>query len=175
MEIEIDSRCVDLESIHGNLLKMECLHPWSDEVYVDAKSPSYLSGWYKLTFEDGAEVEIASIYAYALAQGSFWFITDSTHKVSNCIFVREPKALAYLAQMGASLKRDREGECKIPSTVAEAEQVLWGENGLNVPYEALKYGCAAANKNMERWMKDWQQRGLIKWVEEENAWHITHP
>ena len=171
---DYDQKCVDLDSMHGNLVKMECMHPWSDEVYEDTKSPFYLSGWYRLTFEDGAEVEITCIYAYALAQGSFWFTIDRTHKVSNCVFVREPRALAYFAQMGASLKRDKEGVCVLPSSVAEAEQILWGESGLDVPYEPLKYGCATASKNMERWVNDWQQRGLIKWNDEGHSWELTH-
>lgn len=174
MAKEIDERCVDLESIHGNLVKMECMHPWSDEVYNNTKSPFNLSGWYKLTFEDGAEVEVGSIYSVALSQGSFWFIRDSKNQVPDCVFVREPRALAYFAQMGASLKRDKEGECLLPSTEAEAEQILWGDSGLNVPYEPLQYECSTAGKNMERWMKDWQQRGLIKWNEENESWEMTH-
>jgi hypothetical protein len=174
MAKEIDEKYVDLESIHGNLVKMECMHPWSDQVYNNTKSPLNLSGWYRLTFEDGAEVEIGSIYAYALAQGSFVFITDSTSQIPDCVFVREPRALAYLAQMGASLKRDKEGECVLPSTIAEAEQILWGESGLDVPYEPLKYGCTTAAQNMDRWMKDWQQRGLIKWNEDNEYWEMTH-
>lgn len=174
MEKEIDEKCIDLDAIHGNIAKMECIHPWSDEVYENTKSPLNLSGWYRMTFEDGAEVEVGSIYSVALTQGSFWFIRDSLNLVPDCVFVREPRALTYFAQMGASLKRDKEGECILPSSVAEAEQILWGDNGFNVPYEALKYGCKTAGKNMERWLKDWQQRGLIKWSEDDEAWEMTH-
>ena len=166
-EIEYDENCIDLETVHGRLVKMECIRPWSDEVYKDTSSPFNLSGWYKLTFEDGAEVEVGSLYAYALAQGSFWLILDHSGKVTNCVFVREPRALAYFAQMGASLKRDREGECNLPSTIAEAEKILWGEDGFDVPYEPLKYGGKAANENMEKWIEDWKKRGLVRMDEEQ--------
>ena len=171
---EIDEKCIDLDYLHGELQKMECIHPWSDEVYKDTTSPFNLSGMYRLTFADGAEVVVGSLYAYALAQGAFWFILDSTDKTPACIFVREPKALAYFAKMGASLQRDKEGDCAIPSSVAEAEQMLWGELGLDVPYEPLNYGCSTANKNMERWLKDWQLRGLVRWNEEQNSWEMAH-
>ena len=171
---EIDEKCIDLDSIHGSLVKMVCMHPWSDEVYANTKSPFNLSGWYKMTFEDGAEVEVGSIYATALAQGSFWFIRDSKNQVPDCVFVREPKALAYFTKMGAVLKRDVEGECVLPSTVTEAEQILWGNDGFDVPYEPLKAGCSTVGKNMDRWIKDWQQRGLIKWNDEDNSWELTH-
>lgn len=174
MSKEYDQDCVDLNDVHGELVKMECMHPWSDEVYKDAVSPFNLSGWYKLTFADGAEVEVGSLYAYALAQGSFWLILDHTNKVTDCVFVREPKALAYFAKMGAALKRDKEGECVLPSSEAEAEIILWGEDGFDVPFEALESGSPTANKNMERWIKDWQQRGLIKWNEENREWEMTH-
>lgn len=174
MEKEIDEKCVDMDAIHGSLVKMECMHPWSDAVYANTKSPLTLSGWYKMTFEDGAEVEVASIYAAALAQGSFWFIRDSKNQVPDCVFVREPRALAYFAKMGATLKRDAEGECVLPSSVEEAEQILWGSDGFDVPYEALKAGCATASENMEKWIKDWQQRGLIKWNEGNESWEMTH-
>ncbi len=172
-EIEYDEGCIDLETAHGGLVKMECMQPWSDDVYKDTTSPFNLSGWYKLTFEDGAEVEVASLYAYALAQGSFWLILDHSGKVTNCVFVREPRALAYFAQMGASLKRDSEGECNIPSTVDEAEKILWGDSGFDVPYEPLKYGSKDANKNMERWIEDWSQRGLIRKNEEQDRWELA--
>ena len=68
--------------------------------------------------------------------------------MTNCVFVREPRALAYFAQMGASLKRDSEGECNIPSTVDEAEKILWGDSGFDVPYEPLKYGSKDANNTI---------------------------
>lgn len=174
MEKRVYENCLDLEAIHGNLVKMECIHPWSDEVYKNTKSPFTLSGWYKLTFEDGAEVEVGSLYATALTQGCFWFIRDSQNKVSDYVFVREPRSLAYFARKGVSLERDKEGECILPSTVAEAEQILWGESGLDVPYEPLRAGCGEVDKNIERWLKDWQQRGLIKRNEEDKSWEITH-
>ena len=174
MAKETDERCIDLDDVHGKLLKMECLRPWTDEVYKNTTSPFNLSGRYKRTFEDGAEVEVGSLYAYALAQGDFWFGRDSTWKVGDCVFVREPRALAYFAQMGAALKRDKEGECILPSSVAEAEQILWGDNGLDVPYEPIKYGCKTADEKMEKWLKDWQQRGLVRWNEENEEWEMTH-
>lgn len=174
MAKEIDEGCIDLDDVHGKLLKMECLRPWTDETYEHTTSPFNLSGEYKLTFEDGAEVEVGSLYAFALAQGDFWFGRDSTWKVGNCVFVREPRALAYFAQMGAALKRDKEGECILPSSVAEAEQILWGDNGLDVPYEPIKYGCKTADEKMEKWLKDWQQRGLVRWNEENEEWEMTH-
>ena len=171
---DIDDKCIDLESVHGELLGMKCIHPWSDEVYKDTKSPFNLSGWYRLTFEDGAKVDVGSLYAYALAQGSFWFISDDSNKVEDVVFVRALKPLAYFARMGASLIRDQEGECSLPTSTAEAENILWGDGGLGVPYEPLKYGSQKSVENMEKWVKDWQQRGLVKWDEENDGWQITH-
>lgn len=171
---DIDRRCIDLETVHGKLVKMECIHPWSDEVYENAKSPFQLSGWYRLTFDDGAIVDIGSLFAYVLSQGSYWFIMDSTNKVTDTVFVRETKSLAYLARMGASLIREKVGECSIPTSTAEAEQILWGDSGFGVPYEPLKYGCKEAADNMKKWVEDWKQRGLIKWDEENEDWKITH-
>ena len=173
-ETEIDEKCIDLETVHGKLVKMECLHPWSDEVYADTTSPFNLSGWYRLTFEDGAKVDIGSLYAYALSQGSYWLIMDDTGKVTNTVFVRETKSLAYVAKMGESLKRDKEGECSIPKSTAEAEQILWGDGGLDVPYEPLVYGSKEAVSNMKKRIDEWKRRGLIRLEEETNEWRITH-
>ncbi len=171
---EIDENCIDLESVHGELTKMECIHPWSDEVYEDTKSPFNLSGWYRLTYEDGAKVDVGSMYAYALSQGSFWFISDDSNKIADAVFARSLKPLAYFARMGATLTRDKEGECALPTSTAEAENILWGEGGFGVPREPLLYGSKTAAVNMGKWVKDWQQRGLIKWNEENEEWNLTH-
>lgn len=166
---EYEQNCIDLNSFHGNLVKMECIHPWSREEFANATTPFRLSGWYRLTYEDGAEVEVASIFAYSLAQGDFGFIIDSTNKVQNCIYVRDDRALAYICQMGASLAREKEGLCKIPSQ-DEAECII---DGFDIPFEALKYGSESACKNLQRWVGEWSQRGLIRWDEENHEWHIV--
>ena len=173
-DTEIDEKCIDLESVHGELISMECIHPWSDEVYEDTKSPFNLSGWYRLYFEDGAKVDVGSLYAYALSQGSFWFISDDSNKIEEAVFVRALKALAYFARMGVSLTMDKEGECALPTSTAESERILWGDGGYGVPYEPLKYGSKKAVDNMKNLIKDWEQRGLVKWDEENNGWQITH-
>lgn len=166
---EYEQNCIDLNSIHGNLVKMECIHPWSREEFANATTPFRLSGWYRLTYEDGAEVEVAGIFAYSLAQGDFGFIIDSTNKVQDCIYVRDDRALAYICQMGASLAREKEGLCKIPSQ-DEAECII---DGFDIPFEALKYGSESACKNLQRWVGEWSRRGLIRWDEENHEWHIV--
>lgn len=163
MENDYDSECTYLTLVHGRLIDMDCLHPWSDERYEDTHSPFELSGRYRMTFEDGAVVIVGSLYAYALAQGSFWLIRDMTDKVDS-VFVREDRALAYFAGLGAALKRDEEGGCDLP-TDEEADEILYGEDGFDVPFEALKYNSETAMKNMDNWVKRWRKCGLVKFDE----------
>ena len=167
---DYDKKCVDLPMIHGDAAKMECLRGYTNEEYKDAVSPEYLSARYKITYEDGAEVQISCLFLYALAQGSFCYSSDSKVKRIDSVFARDTRVLAYLAQVGQVLKREQPGECQLPSE-EEAERIL---AELEVPMEGLEYGGATAGKNAERWIKDWQQRGLIQWSEEDNGWRITH-
>lgn len=164
---DYDNKCIDLTLKHGRLMEMDCLRPWTDEQYENTKSPFELSGMYKMTFEDGAEVIVGSLYAYALAQGSFWFGSDMTGKVNSVVFVREDRALAYFAGLGAALKRDEEGGCDLP-TDEEADEILYGENGFDVPFEALKYNSETAMKNMDNWVKRWRKCGLVKFDGDKN-------
>ncbi len=165
---DFDQKCVDLPMIHGKAVKMECLHPWSKPEYKDAVTPFSLSATYKITYEDGAEVVIGGLPAYALVQGSFWYFSDSKKKPES-VFARDDRVLAYLAQAGQILRRERRGECLLPSQ-DEADCIL---NGLDVPFEAIAYGCEWACKNMDRWVNEWKQRGLIKWDEGNHIWCIV--
>lgn len=174
MESEFDESCKDLDLYHGKLLKMECIHPWSSESYFEAISPFTLSGWYRLTYEDGAEVEVASVFAYVLARGSFGLVVDYSGKVRGCNYVRDTRALAYLAKMGAGLRRESVGGCKIPESEEEAERILFGEGGLGVPYEAVKPECDTFCKNICRWLEIWKDRGLIRLDDDGKRWLLTH-
>lgn len=174
MEREVDDMCKDIEDYHGRLLKMECIHPWSSETYFEAISPFTLSGWYKLTYEDGAEVEIAGVFSYILVRGSFGLIRDHSGKVKGCSYVRDTRALAHIAQMGASLKRETLGECSIPESVEEAERILWGEGGLGVPYEAVKTEGETFCRNMVRWLEIWKNSGLIRLDDNRKRWLLAH-
>ena len=165
---DFDEKCVYLESRHGKAVKMECLRPWSKPEYKDAVTPFSLSATYKITYEDGAEVVIGGLPAYALAQGSFWYLSDSK-KETESVFARDDRVLAYLAQSGQILRRERRGECILPSQ-DEADCIL---NGLDVPFEAIEYGCEWACKNMDRWVNEWKQRGLIKWDDDNHIWRIV--
>jgi len=165
---DFDQKCVDLPMIHGKAVKMECLRPWSKPEYRDAVTPFTLSATYKITYEDGADVVIGGLPAYALAQGSFWYFSDSK-KEPESVFARDDRVLAYLAQAGQILRREKPGECILPSQ-DEADCIL---NGLDVPFEAIEYGCEWACKNMDRWVNEWKQRGLIKWDEENHIWRIV--
>ena len=158
---EFDQNCADLTLVHGELLAMECLHPWSDERYENTTSPWDLSGMYKLTFADGAEVTVGTLYSYAVTQGSFWYFSDST-KTVNSVFAREDRALAYFALRADVLTKDREGECALPSQ-AEADRIL---ADLDVPFEALKYGCKTAAENANALAKKWLKKGLVKKAED---------
>ena len=166
---DFDEECVYLESKHGKAVKMECLCPWSKPEYKNAVTPFSLSATYKITYEDGAEVEIAGLPAYALSQGSFWYVSDNKADRIDSVFARDDRVLAYLAQAGLILRRERRGECILPSQ-DEADCIL---DGLDVPFEALKYGSEWACKNMDRWVNDWRQRSLIKWDEDNHEWHIV--
>ena len=171
---EYDEECIDLPMLHGQAKKMVCLRPWTNEVYQDAASPFDLSATYKITYEDGAEVVIGGLPAYALAQGSFWYNSDSSKEygIPDSIFARDTRVLAYLARVGEVLKRETEGsECELPSTVEIAEQIL---AEIDVPFEALKYGGKQAKKNADRWVETWKQNGLVEWDEENQAYRITH-
>lgn len=165
---DFDQKCVYLELRHGKAVKMECLRPWSKPEYKDAVTPFSLSATYKITYEDGAEVVIGGLPAYALAQGSFWYFSDSK-KETESVFARDDRVLAYLAQSGQILRRERRGECILPSQ-DEADCIL---NGLDVPFEAIEYGCEWACKNMDRWVNEWKQRGLIKWDDDNHIWRIV--
>ena len=167
---DFDQECVDLPMIHGKAVKMECLRGWSRPEYENAVSPFDLSATYKITYEDGAEVEIAGLPAYALAQGSFWYSSDST-KETGSVFARDDRVLAYLARVGQILKRENPGECVLPSQ-DEADCII---DGLDIPFEALKYGSEWACKNMKRWVDEWSRRGLIKRddVTQNHGWRIT--
>lgn len=158
---EFDKECTDLTSVHGELRKMECLHPWSDERYKNTTSPWDLSGMYKLTFADGAEVTVGSLYSYAITQGSFWFFSDTTDKVDS-VFAREDRALAYFASRAETLVKDSEGNCELPSQ-ADADKIL---TGLDVPFEALEYGCETAAKNANALAEKWLKQGLVKKAED---------
>ena len=165
---DFDEKCVYLELQHGKAAKMECLRPWSKPEYREAVTPFSLSATYKITYEDGAEVVIGGLPAYALAQGSFWYFSDSK-KEPESVFARDDRVLAYLALVGQILRREKPGECDLPSQ-DEADCIL---NGLDVPFEALEYGSEWACKNMDRWVNEWKQRGLIKWDEENHIWRIV--
>lgn len=165
---DFDDKCVYLESLHGNAVKMECLSGWSKPEYKNAVSPFDLSATYKITYEDGAEVVIGGLPAYALAQGSFWYFSDNK-KEPESTFARDDRVLAYLAKVGQVLKREKPGECILPSQ-EEAECII---DGFDIPFEALKYGSEWACKNMKRWMDEWSRRGLIRWDEENHEWHIV--
>lgn len=167
---DYDKECIDLPMIHGMAVEMECLRGWTNDEYKDAVSPFYLSAKYRITYEDGANVEIGSLFAYTLSQGSFWYSSDSKADRIDSVFARDTRVLAYLAQVGQVLKREESGKCILPSE-EEAERIL---AELDIPIEGLAYGSETAGKNMDRWIKDWQQRSLIKWDEEENGWRITH-
>lgn len=158
---ETDPKCTDLTLVHGELQTMECLHPWSDERYENTTNPYDLSGMYKLTFADGAELTVGSLYAYALAQGSFWLIEDPTDKATS-VFVREDRALAYFASKGSILQRDREGLCELPSQ-SEADAIL---ADFGVPDEALKFGSEEVLKGFDAWGDKWLKQGLVKKDEE---------
>ena len=164
-----DQDCVFLDIVHGNVTKMDCLRDGSDEVYRGTLNPWLLSGRYKLYFEDGAVVEIGSIYGAALCHGSFWFGRDSTNKIDS-VFVREDRVLAYMAQRGANLERDKAGEVTLPSA-KEAEKIL---ADLDVPFEPIVAGCQYAMDKAKRWTEDWKQRGLIKWDDFYNVWKMTN-
>ncbi len=165
---DFDEKCVYLESRHGKAVKMECLRPWSKPEYKGAVTPFSLSATYKITYEDGAEVVIGGLPAYALAQGSFWYFSDSK-KEPESVFARDDRVLAYLAQAGQILRGERRGECILPSQ-DEADCIL---NGLDVPFEALECGGEWACKNMDRWVNEWKQRGLIKWDDDNHIWRIV--
>ena len=167
--MEFDQECVFLDLVHGDVVKVECLRDGSDAVYRGTLNPWLLSGRYKLYFEDGAEVEVGSIYAASLCQGSFWFGRDSTNKIDS-VFVREDRVLAYMAQRGANLERDKVGEVTLPSA-EEAEQIL---AFLDVPFEPVVAGGKYAQNKAKRWTEDWKQRGLIKWDDFYNVWKMTH-
>ena len=167
---EYDKKCIDLSMIHGQAVNMECLRNYTNEEYKDATSPEYLSARYKITYEDGAVVEISCLFLYALSQGSFWYSSDSKMEDIDSVFARDTRVQAYLVQVGQSIKRGQVGECTLPSE-EEAERIL---AELEVPIEGLAYGSTTAGKNMERWIKDWQQRGLIQWDEDANIWRMTH-
>ena len=170
---EYDEECTDLQGLHGRAVKMECLRPWTNEEYMDAVSPWYISASYKITYEDGAEVEIGALHAYTLAQGSFWYVSDSTKtppSLTGSVFARDERVLAYLARVAEVLKRETAGEeCKLPETEDEAERIL-GE--IDVPFEALRYGCDTTKRNMDRWGERWEKEGRIKWSERDNGWII---
>lgn len=166
---DYDQKCVDLPMTHGKAVKMECLCGWSRPEYKNAVSPFDLSATYKITYEDGAEVVIGGLPAYALAQGSFWYLSDNK-KEPESVFARDDRVLAYLARVGQILKREKPGECVLPSQ-DEAECII---DGMNIPFEALKYGSEWACKNMKRWVDEWSRRGLIMWDEEINGWRIAH-
>ena len=166
-QITTDQECVDLSMRHGLAVKMEGLRPWSKPEYKDAVTPFSLSATYKITYEDGAEVVIGGLPAYALAQGSFWYFSDSK-KEPESVFARDDRVLAYLAQAGQILRSEKPGECILPSQ-DEADCIL---NGLDVPFEAIEHGCEWACKNMDRWVNEWKQRGLIKWDDDNHIWRI---
>lgn len=167
---DFDQECVDLPMIHGNAVKMKCLCGWSKPEYKNAVSPFDLSATYKITYEDGAEVVIGGLPAFALAQGSFWYCSDSK-KEPESVFARDDRVLAYLARVGQILKRENPRECVLPSQ-AEAECIL---AGLGIPFEALKFGSECACNNMNRWIDEWSRRGLIKQDDENqnHAWRIV--
>lgn len=154
---DFDEECTYLELLHGKAVKMECLRGWSKPEYKNAVSPFDLSATYKITYEDGAEVVIGGLPAYALAQGSFWYSSDSK-KETGSVFARDDRVLAYLARVGQILKREKPGECVLPSQ-DEADCII---DGFALPFEALKYGSEMACINMKRWVDEWSRRGLIK-------------
>ena len=169
---EYDEDGTDLHGLHGRAVKLECLRPWTNEEYIDAVSPWYISASYKITYEDGAEVEIGALHAYTLAQGSFWYVSDSSKtppSLTGSVFARDEMVLAYLARVAEALKREIPGECKLPETEDEAERIL---SEIDVPFEALRYGCDTAKRNMDRWGEKWEKEGRIKWSERDNGWVI---
>lgn len=160
---EFDNRCKDLMLYHGRVESMECLHGWCDEIYADTSSPWELSGTYKIKCEDGAELVIISRFTYALCLGSFGIMSDSTKKLTNYDYSRDDRVLAYLASLGAELRRDKPGVCELPED-ADAMRILYDE--LMVPFEALKYGSKISLEKSKEWMKKWQTEGMLAQTED---------
>lgn len=165
---DYDKECVDLPMLHGKAVKMECIREYTNEEYIDAVALVNLSGAYRIVYEDGAEVEIGCLFAYLMSQGSVWFVSDSKSAL-DCVFVRDTRVIAYLANLGKNLTRPTVGECILP-TEEEAERIL---AELEVPIEALNYGGKAAWDNAARWKDCWEKQGLIKWSEDDHAWLLT--
>ena len=164
---DYDQECVDLSIIHGQAVKMECLHPWSKPEYENTISPWEFSAQYKVSYEDGAEVLIGCIFAYTLSQGSFWYISDSKEAMVDSVFARDTRVLAYLALAGKSLEYEKPGDCTLPSE-EDAERILVE---MGVPTEGMEYGSRTACANAERLLRGWHQQGLIM-QDDEGHWVI---
>lgn len=169
--MEYNKGCKELEDYHDGVAEMECIHGWSDERYDGTVSPWELSGTYRLKCFDGAELIIISRFSDALCFGWFGIMNDSTKVLTDYDDGRDNRVVAYLAKMGAELKRDYPHKIELPSAEVAAEEM----KGLGVPNRPLwPYGGQGGERKME-WKREWLRRGLVKWTEDGKSLVMTNP
>lgn len=168
MDDEIDKTACDLGEYHDGVVAMECLQDYSDEKYRDSRSPWELSGLYRLECFDGAIVWAISLFTEALCYGEFGLMGDSTKELSDYNNGYDERVLAYFAEKGANLRKDRPGRCVLP-TIEEAREIL---ARYKVPKKPLRYFSYEAAQNKRRWFEEWKKRGLIEKDDSGSGWHV---
>ena len=111
MNDQYDETGKSLTACHGLVRTMVCLRAYSDARFRDTLSPWELSGTYRITCEDGAELVIISRFADSLCYGEFGIMGDTTGELTDYDNAYDERVLAYFADMGANLRRDTAGEC----------------------------------------------------------------
>ena len=168
MNDQYDETGKSLTLCHGLVRRMVCLRAYSDERFRDTHSPWELSGTYRITCADGAELVIISRFADSLCYGEFGIMGDTTGELTDYDNAYDERVLAYFADMGANLRRDTAGECTLPS-VEEAREIL---RRYDVPRRPLRYFSYIAAEKKRRLFECWKRSSLV--VRTEEGWAVRN-